>query len=139
MSETLERGDLATRVSESIKVGMMHAVWAEVQPDRRAVIESATGKERTWAELNANANRVARLLRDKGLQQGDAVALVCTNRLEFCDVLSGVMRAGMRVTPVNWHLTAEEIAYVVKDCEAKALFGDMKVPPILEAAEQCPD
>src|SRR5690242_1349573 len=139
MSETLAPPDISQRVSEAIKIGMMHAVWAQVQPDRPAVIESGTGAVRTWKDLNANANRVARLLMDAGLQPGDAVALVCTNRREFCDVLSGVMRVGMRITPVNWHLTAEEIAYVVKDCEAKALFGDVKVAPVAEAASLCPN
>jgi long-chain acyl-CoA synthetase len=137
MSETLQHDDLATRVNTAMKVGMMHAVWAQVQPDKVAIWQ-ADGKSQTWAGLNANANRVARLLQDAGLQSGDAVALVCTNRVEFCEVLSGVMRIGMRVTPVNWHLTAEEIAYVVKDCEAKALFGDVRVDALAEVAAQCP-
>jgi len=73
------------------------------------------------------------------LNAGDSVALVCTNRYEFCEVLSAAMRAGMRITPVNWHLTAEEIAYVVRDCEAKALFADAKVAAAPEAAGLCPE
>ena len=100
---------VGARVTEAIKVGMMHAVWADVQPHKVAVYE-LNGKKRTFRELNANANRVARLLHEAGLKPGDSVALLCTNRAEFCDVLSGVMRTGMRITPVNWHLTAEEIA-----------------------------
>ena len=41
------------------------------------------------------------------------------------------------MTPVNWHLTAEEIAYVVKDCEAKALFADVRVLTSEAAAAMC--
>jgi len=128
---------LGARVTEAAQLGMMHAVWAELQPDAAAVI-NPDGTTHSYGALNANANRIARLLRDAGLKPGDAVALLCTNRAEFCDVLSGAMRAGFRVTPVNWHLTAEEIAYIVKDCEAKALFADAGVAAAREAAAQCP-
>jgi hypothetical protein len=46
--------DLGARVTEAIKVGMMHAVWADVQPHKVAVYE-LNGKKRTFRELNANA------------------------------------------------------------------------------------
>jgi long-chain acyl-CoA synthetase len=110
---------LATRIEEAAVVGMQPAVWAELQPDRIAIYDH-TGQNRTFSELNANANRIARLLREAGLEAGDSVALLCTNRAEFCDVLFAALRTGLRCTPVNWHLTGEEIAYIVNDCEAKA-------------------
>ncbi|MFN3513713.1 MAG: AMP-binding protein [Phenylobacterium sp.] len=130
--------DLARRVGAAIQVGMMHAVWAELTPDKVAVYE-ASGRTRTFGALNANANRIVRRLREAGLGAGDAVALLCSNRAEFCEVLSAAMRAGMRITPVNWHLTADEIAYVVRDCQARALFADAGVPAAAAAAAQCPD
>lgn len=130
---------LGSRVNEAAKVGMQPAVWAGLQPDRVAIYDY-TGQDRTFGELNANANRVGRLLRAAGLRAGDSVALACSNRAEFCDVLLGVLRVGMRCTPVNWHLTADEIAYVVNDCEAKAFFADARIAAAAEtAAGQCPD
>ena len=42
---------------------MQPAVWAALQPDRVAIYDY-TGQDRTFGELNANANRVVRLLRD---------------------------------------------------------------------------
>jgi long-chain acyl-CoA synthetase len=129
---------LARRVDAAAEVGMQPAVWAERQPDRVAIFDY-TGQDRTFGELNVNANRVARLLRAAGLRAGDAVALACSNRAEFCDVLLGVLRVGMRCTPVNWHLTADEIAYIVRDCEAKALFADVRIAEAAAgAAGQCP-
>src|SRR5580692_4224984 len=137
MSISLE--DLGRRVNEAAKAGMQPAVWAALQPDRVA-IHDYTGQNRTFAELNASANRVARLLRAAGLTAGDSVALACSNRAEFCDVLLGVLRVGMRCTPVNWHLTGDEIAYVVQDCEAKAFFADTRIARAAEtAAAQCPN
>ena len=54
---------------------------------------------------------------------GDSVALMCTNRPEFLEVLYAAQRAGLRLTPINWHLTGEEAAYIVDNCEAKAFIG----------------
>jgi long-chain acyl-CoA synthetase len=136
--EQLVARDLADRVTQAMGTGMMHAVWAKVQPDKVAIYEPS-GRTRSFGALNANANRIVRLLRQAGLQPGDGVALVCTNRAEFAEVLSGVMRTGMRVTPVNWHMTAEEIGYVIRDCEARALFADTAVSAVAEAAADCPD
>lgn len=130
--------DLARRVGDAAKVGMMHAVWAALTPDKIAVYE-ASGRTRTFGDLNANANRIVRLLRAAGMGSGDSVALLCSNRAEFCEVLSAAMRTGMRITPVNWHLTADEIAYIVKDCQALALFADARVEASGPAAAQCPD
>jgi long-chain acyl-CoA synthetase len=130
--------DIGRRITEAAGRGMMHAVWAELQPDKVAVY-APDGRTQTFAGLNRNANRIARLLRAAGLREGDGVALVCTNRIEFAEVLSGVMRAGMRVTPVNWHMTAAEIAYVIQDCEARAVFGDVGIPTLEAAVAACGD
>src|SRR3984957_9365177 len=143
MSDVLEADDalaaLEAEVNAAAAVGMQPAVWAGRQPDRVAIYDY-TGQDHTFGELNANANRVARLLRQAGLKAGDAVALACSNRAEFCDVLFAVLRVGMRCTPVNWHLTGEEIGYVVNDCEAKAFFADVRIAKASEIAiQQCPN
>ncbi|HQT52516.1 MAG TPA: AMP-binding protein, partial [Phenylobacterium sp.] len=131
-------GDLESRLNAAIEVGMAPAVWAQVQPDKVAVHE-LNGRTRTFADLNANANRIARLLREQGLGPGDSIALLCSNRVEFADVLFAALRVGVRMSPVNWHLTADEIAYIIENCEAKALFADADVVTAVAAAGQCPN
>src|ERR1700722_420570 len=98
--------------------GMLLSWWAARVPDRPALI-TAYG-DRTFGELNANANRLARTLRAHGLTAGDSIALMCTNRPEFVEVLLAAQRTGLRLTPINWHLTGEEAGYIVENCEAKA-------------------
>jgi long-chain acyl-CoA synthetase len=102
--------------------GMEIAAVAAADPARIA-LWSAQG-ELSFATLNALANRLARRLRTVGLRAGDAVALACGNRPEFAVVRFAAHRAGLRLTPINWHLAAEDIAWIVADCEAKALFLD---------------
>jgi long-chain acyl-CoA synthetase len=101
------------------------AEWAARTPDQPAIV-SPTGT-RTFAELDANVNRLARALRRRGLVPGDPVALLAGNRPVFVETVFACQRAGYRLTPVNWHLTPQEVAYVVDDCEAKALVttGDL--------------
>jgi long-chain acyl-CoA synthetase len=104
--------------------GMLLAWWAKQQPDRPAVI-SPWGS-RTFAELNAKSNQLARALRARGATASDSVALISGNLPEFSEVTFGCQRAGLRLTPVNWHLTGEEAGYVVDNCEAKALIADAR-------------
>ena len=61
--------------------GMTAAFYAEQAPERLAVIGPLGN--RTFAELNANANRLARAMRARGVVAGDSVSLVCSNRAEF--------------------------------------------------------
>ena len=131
-STAAQTAELEQRLIEASKVGMTTAIWAQVKPDAVSVYD--THGTRTFAALNANANRVVRLLREHGLKPGDPVALLCSNRAEFLEVLQATLRGGFRITPVNWHLTADEIAYVVNDCQAKALFAEVRYEAGLKAS-----
>ncbi len=117
-------------------VGMVSAFWAQVKGDRTAVWDRFG--EHSYAKINANSNRLARVLRGAALEPGDAVALFCTNRAEFVETLNATRRSGLRVTPVNWHLAADEIAYILNDCEAKALVAETRFDSIREAVRQAP-
>ena len=118
--------ELMSRLTAAAFTGMTASVWADVKGDQVAIFDPHG--TRTYRQLNANANRIVRFLRGQGLGEGDAVALLCSNRAEFTEVLSACLRGGFRVTPVNWHLNADEVAYIVEDCEAKALFADTRFP-----------
>lgn len=109
-------------LQEHIASGMGIAFHAKKLPNNKAII-SEHG-ERTFLELNANCNRFANFLLEKGLQPGDAIAIVCKNRPEFLEALFGSLRIGLRITPINWHLTPEEICYIVENCEAKVVVCD---------------
>ena len=95
--------------------------YAETAPDRPAAIDAETGEVRTYRELDHRANAFAHALRDAGLKTGDHIAIVLDNRLEMFDALWGAMVSGLYVTPVNWHLAHDEVAYIVDDCGASAL------------------
>jgi long-chain acyl-CoA synthetase len=95
---------------------------ARSQPDEPAII-SAAG-DRTWAELDARSNQLMRAMRTRGIESGQSIALVCSNRPEFAEVYIAAARNGLRLTPINWHLGAEEMAYIISDCDATIFIAD---------------
>ncbi len=107
---------------EAAAKGMVLAWHAARAPDRMA-LWSEKG-ERRFSDLNAQTNRLVRALRGAGLRAGDGVALLCSNRPEFVETVSACQRAGFRLTPVNWHLTPPEVAYIVDNCEAAAFIAE---------------
>ena len=115
-------GETSERQRDRTQAGMAVAYWAQQDPSRPAVI-SPDG-DRTFAELNGRANQLARVLRAVGLEAGDGVALLCRNRPEFAETWAACQRAGLRFTTINWHLTRDEVAYIVEDSHAQALIVD---------------
>ena len=92
--------------------------------DQPALVMGASGAVLTYRQLDDRSNRVARLLRAAGLRRGDHIAVLLANRPEWYEVVWGALRAGLYVTPVNFHLTAAEAGYIVADCGARALVVD---------------
>jgi long-chain acyl-CoA synthetase len=123
--------DLTERLHRASALGMVPSVWAREKPEAIAIHDPLGS--RSFHDVNANANRIVRLLRAHGLQAGDSVALLSSNRAEFVEVLAATLRGGFRFTPVNWHLTAEEVEYIINDCDALALFAEPRYPAALAA------
>jgi long-chain acyl-CoA synthetase len=103
---------------------MVLSLWAEAKPDEPAIV--CEHGRRTFGELNARANQLVRALRRRGLGAEDSIALLCSNRPEFAEVVAAAQRSGLRLTPINWHLTVDEAAYILDDCEAKAFVADAR-------------
>lgn len=84
----------------------------------------ADGETISYGDLHASSRRVAALLHTAGLRRGDGVAILLPNRPEFLEITWGCQLSGLYYTPVNTHLTFDEVAYIVDDCEARAVFVD---------------
>lgn len=101
----------------------------ERKPDETAMIDESGSL--TWAEMDARTNRLIHGLRELGLETGDRLALLSGNRHEYLEVNSAAFNGGWVLVPVNWHLTAEEIAYILSDSGSRVLVAD---PEFAEAA-----
>jgi long-chain acyl-CoA synthetase len=98
---------------------------AQQHPTRRAVIEPS-GRAITMGELSATSNRLVHGLRSLGLAQGDCIATLLPNSAPMIELYLAAAQAGLYLVPINHHLTAAEIAYILQDSEAKAFFTDAR-------------
>jgi long-chain acyl-CoA synthetase len=106
-------------LEETLETGMNCAYWAEHTPDVPAMITPE--RELTFSEFNGRLNQFAHTMIAMGLEPGDGIALMSPNRSEWAEVWFGALRCGLRVTPINFRLQAEEAAYIIDDCEARAV------------------
>jgi acyl-CoA synthetase (AMP-forming)/AMP-acid ligase II len=97
-----------------------HAITAGAS----AALIMSDGDVISFGELHSKSQRVAAVLHDAGLRRGDGVALVLPNCPEFFEITWGCQLSGLYYTAVNTHFTPEEVAYVIDDSDAKAVFVD---------------
>jgi long-chain acyl-CoA synthetase len=76
----------------------------------------------TYQALHDLCDRVAGGLRELGVRPGDRVSLYSPNRWEWVVAYHAALRAGAVVNPINVMLTPEEVAFVLNDCGAAAIF-----------------
>ena len=96
-------------------------IFADVAPDRPALIMAGSGRRVTFGELEDRSARIASALHRLGLRTGDVVALLTDNSPEAFEVYWAAMRSGLYITLVNWHLAPSEVAYILQDSGAKVL------------------
>lgn len=73
--------------------------------------------------LNTNAARAASALHSVGVWQGDMVALLLRNDFVFFEASLGASLLGATPVALNWHMTPEEINYVLEDSDAKVIIA----------------
>ncbi|MGZ4580742.1 MAG: AMP-binding protein, partial [Nocardioidaceae bacterium] len=89
---------------------------AAESPDRVALVESETGRRVTWAELEAEVDRVAQWLNGLGLVAGYRVVIAMGNRVEFVTAYLGALRARLVAVPVNPRAATGELVRMIADC-----------------------
>jgi len=106
---------------------------AREQP-QRSVLVPPDGPALSAGELLAEGNRLANGLRRLGLSRGDVVATLLPNGAAAVESLVAAMQMGWHITPLNTHLAAGEIAYILADSSARALIADQRFAETAAAA-----
>ena len=99
-----------------------HLVEQQVQltPDAEAL--RFEGQSLTYWELNVQANRLARLLRDEFELKPDQLVAVCLQRsIEMVVTLLAIHKAGAGYIPLDPNLPAERVLFMFMDSDAKAV------------------
>lgn len=108
-------------MGEAMHAGDLLSSRARLTPDREALLELATGRRFTFADLNKRANRAAHWLLSLGVSPGDRVSILAHNGVAYLDLLYGCGKIGAVFAPLNWRLAAVELRYIVADCAPRIL------------------
>jgi long-chain acyl-CoA synthetase len=111
-------------------------VYAQEEPGFVALVDP-DGTEITSGELLARCNQVAHGLRSLGLATGDTVAVMLPNGHLPAEVYLAALQIGLYYVPINYRLAPAEVAYILRDSEAKAFVGHRRFADIVtKAAEE---
>ena len=119
------------------------SIWAMVEEatsrngDGEALI--CGDRRMTWREVAETSARIAAGLRAKGLKQGDRVALLLGNRIEFVLSVFAAARLGLVTVLLSTRQQKPEIAYVLADCGARLLIHEAALADRLPDAADVPD
>ncbi len=109
--------------------------WALAQqdPDYLALV-TPEGDEITAGELLGHANQLVHALRAQGFETGEVVATLLPNGGEMIELYLAALQAGWYLVPINHHLVAPEVAYILKDSGAKAFVAHERFASVATAA-----
>lgn len=97
---------------------------AEITPDALAFHDSSSGRDWTFAEVNAAADGIAAGMIASGLSKGDRLAILILNRAEFFLTLFACQKTGIILCPLNWRQPAPELVETLEPVAAKAILHD---------------
>ena len=97
------------------------AAHARLQPHKIGARDSR--RALSFAQWHERASRLANGLLALGLAKGDRVALLAYNCVEWMEMYVALARAGLVAVPINFRLTAPEVAYIASHCEARAFIA----------------
>jgi long-chain acyl-CoA synthetase len=122
----------------SFNLAIMLRESAQAFPDRDCCRIGARAV--TYAQLDADSDRVAAGLATAGLRRGDKVAVQLPNIPAFLQAYFGILKAGLVMVPLNPMLKAGEIAFQLADSEARAVITfDLCVPEMAAAVHGLTD
>src|SRR6201998_1414123 len=103
-------------------------------PDKLAII--VREEAMSYRVLDFSSRAAAASLRRYGLARGDVVAILAPNAATFFVAAWAAQRSGLYYTPIGRHLKPAEIAYILGDSCARALFVDNSLAGLAAAALQ---
>ena len=89
-------------------------------PEKTAIV--ADGEILDWGTLSNRATQVANGLRELGIGQGDSVAILMQNCVEYVEVMYGILIAGAVIVPLNLAVNEAGLNTMLDDADARAVF-----------------
>lgn len=112
---------------------------AATKPDARAMVDLASQRVFTYADMHERVARAAGMLKDRGIAPGDRVAFLCLNTTDVMELIFACWRVGAVCLALNFRLTPPELIYILNDSEASLVLVDEPFAGVAKASvEACP-
>jgi len=111
-------------------------VYASTQPDKPAVIDDRGGADVitwTYADLDAESNRLANTLASLGAGPGEKVIWCGPNSLQVVSVMTATRKIGAVAVPLNYRLTTQEAAYIIAHSDSGIAYVDAEYAHLFAA------
>lgn len=120
-------------------MSLVQRVQQQAQQNPTKAAYSFMGKETSYAEFEGSVAKFAGALQASGVKKGDNVAFLLGNTPHFLISLYATMRIGATAVPINPIYTPDEITYILKNSDAKAVIAlDLLLPLVEQAAGAFP-
>jgi fatty-acyl-CoA synthase len=111
------------------------AYYAAYDPGRLAAVDLATQRWLTYGQFDERATRLATALRERfGVEHGDRVAFLAHNSSDHFEAMFACWKLGAIFVPLNWRLSAHEMAAILDHCEPRVVLHDADLAPLLALA-----
>ena len=114
-----------------MKLAALLAQNAQRYADKVALV--CGDRSLTFAELNARGDRLANALAARGVGCGDRVVVTMPNEIELAEAMAAILKLGALIVPLSTRLTAQEIAYILGNCEPRAIVYSQGMRPAVAA------
>ena len=115
---------MSADLAASSTVHGLIAARARFSPDALALVQG--DRRLTYAQMMAEAGRIAAGLAARGVQRGDRVAVLSENRIEYTLLQLAAARIGAMVACLNWRLVADELAYCIDLVAPRLLIASLR-------------
>jgi fatty-acyl-CoA synthase len=123
--------DLVTRARRDT---MGDLLWRSAVRHPTKIAVAYGEQRRTYAELDETVNRAANALAERGVRKGDRLALLSRNSYAFVVAYYASARLGSICVPINYMLSAAEVAYILGHSGASAVIVEEALVGVAEQA-----
>ena len=116
-------------LSDARILGDITRFYARVQPDKKALIFENTTLP--YNQLNSRINQAAHSLLAMGVKPDERVCYLGKNTLCYFELLLALSKVGAVMVPLNWRLSAAELASIIRNAKARIVFGTREFAEVM--------
>jgi acyl-CoA synthetase (AMP-forming)/AMP-acid ligase II len=114
--------------------------YAQISPEKPALIMADSGRVLTYRELIENADRAAQAFQRLGLLEGDIIAIFIENQIRYPELCWAAKNSGITYVCICSQLNVDDAVHIVKDCGAKLMISSLALAEVAQGvAEQVAD